>query len=102
MGEIYGNQWTTAFGEEPNNQWTLEIERLTMREVRYGIEMCKHSGDRFVPNLPQFLAYCKAGKKVVDVGSLRLFALPKPPQNPEVKKAAILEMKRILRGHKHD
>jgi hypothetical protein len=92
MGEIYGNQWTTAFGEEPNKQWTLEIGNLTMREVLYGIEQCKHSGSQFVPNLPQFLAYCKAGNKVIGEGTRKLLALPKPPPNPEVRKAEILKM----------
>ena len=87
MGEIYGNQWTTAFGEEPNKQWTLEIGNLTMREVLYGIEQCKHSGSQFVPNLPQFLAYCKAGNKVMCEGTRKFLALPSPPANLEVMRA---------------
>jgi hypothetical protein len=59
MGEIYGDKWTNAFGEEPNGQWTLEICNLTRREVLFGIEQCKRSKSPFVPTLPQFLAYCE-------------------------------------------
>lgn len=92
MGEIYGNLWTNSFGDEPNKQWTLEISKLTKREVIYGIEMCKRSESEFVPPLPKFLAYCKAGKRFLEEETLKLLVLPKPPKNPEIKKTELDKM----------
>ena len=65
-----------------------------MREVLFGIEQSKRSGSQFVPNLPLFLAYCKAGEKVQCVGTLKLLSLPKPPANPEIKREYLAKMKK--------
>ena len=109
MGEIYGSQWFNEYGDEPNNSWMVEIERLTLAELARGIEQCKRSRSPFVPRLPQFLGYCDDGltqeqrafnarcKEMANV-----LSLPRPEPNPEIRKAAILEIKQILRGQKHE
>ena len=109
MGEIYGSQWFNEYGDEPNNSWIVEIERLTLAELARGIEQCKRSGSPFVPRLPQFLNYCDDGltaeQKAFNARCKEqeaILKLPRPEPNPEIRKAAILEMKRILRGQKHD
>lgn len=106
MTEIYGSQWTNEYGTEPNHSWTLEIERLSTAELAKGIEECKRSRSPFVPRLPQFLGYCDDGltaeQKAFNARCKEgeaILKLPRPAPNPDVRKAAILEMKRILRGH---
>ena len=109
MGEIYGSQWFNEYGDEPNNSWIVEIERLTIAELARGIEQCKRSRSPFVPRLPQFLGYCNVGltqeQRAFNARckeSEMLSRLPRPEPNPEIRKAAILEMKQILRGQKHE
>lgn len=105
MGEIYGSQWFNEYGDEPNNSWVVEIERLTLGELARGIEQCKRSGSPYVPRLPQFLSYCDDGltaeQKAFNARCKEqeaILKLPRPAANPEIRKAAILEMKKLLRG----
>ena len=105
MGEIYGSQWFNEYGDEPNTSWIVEIERLTLAELARGIEQCKRSRSPFVPRLPQFLGYCDDGltqeQRAFNARckeSELLLRLPRPEPNPEIRKAAILEMKKLLRG----
>ncbi len=105
MGEIYGSQWFNEYGDEPNTSWIVEIERLTLAELARGIEQCKRSRSPFVPRLPQFLGYCDDGltqeQRAFNARCKEgenLLRLPRPEQNAEIRKAAILEMKKLLRG----
>ncbi len=105
MGEIYGSQWFNEYGDEPNNSWMVEIERLTLAELARGIEQCKRSRSPFVPRLPQFLSYCDDGMTAEQKAFYErckeqeaILKLPRPQPNPEIRKAAILEMKKLLRG----
>jgi hypothetical protein len=109
MTEIFGSQWTNEYGFEPNHSWTLEIERLSVAELAKGIEECKRSRSPFVPRLPQFLGYCEDGMTKEQRAFYErckegeaVLRLPRPAPNPEIRKAAIIEMKQILRGQKHD
>ena len=109
MGEIYGSQWFNEYGDEPNTSWIVEIERLTLAELARGIEQCKRSRSPFVPRLPQFLSYCDDGMTAEQKAFYErckeqeaILKLPRPAANPQIRKAAILEMKQILRGQKHD
>ncbi len=105
MAEIYGSQWTNEYSERPNSQWRMEIQKLTMAQIAKGIEMCKQNGSPYVPRLPQFLAYCNDGltkeqrafQAQCRAGNEQK-VLPKPDANPEVRRAAILEIKKLLRG----
>lgn len=108
MTEIYGSQWTNEYGYEPNHSWILEIERLSAQELAKGIEECKRSHSPFVPRLPQFLGYCDDGltaeQKAFNARCKEqeaILKLPRPEPNPEVRKAAILKMRRILRGQQN-
>jgi hypothetical protein len=105
MSEIYGLQWFTEYGDTPNNSWIVEIERLTLTELARGIEQCKRSRSPFVPRLPQFLGYCDDGltqeQRAFNARCKEgenLLRLPRPAPNQEIRKAAILEMKKLLRG----
>ncbi len=105
MSEIYGSQWTNEYGYEPNTSWTVEIERLTIAELSKGIEECKRSRSQFVPRLPQFLGYCDDGltqeQRAFNARCKEgeaVLRLPRPEPNPAVRKAAILELKKLLRG----
>lgn len=104
MAEIYGSQWLNEYGDVPNQQWTLEIRKLTRRQVTKGIEKCKHSGSPFVPRLPQFLSYCNGemtAEQKAFASQLKqtseMLALPKPPPNPEVRKAVMAEARKKLK-----
>lgn len=107
MAEIYGSQWLNEYGDVPNQQWTLEIRKLTSLQVIKGIEKCKCSDSPFVPRLPQFLSYCRnemTAEQRAFARQLRqtreILALPRPESNPEIRKAEILKMKQLLRGAK--
>lgn len=107
MAEIYGSQWLNEYGDVPNQQWTLEICKLTSLQVIKGIEKCKRSGSPFVPRLPQFLSYCRdemTAEQRAFARQLRqtreILALPRPESNPEIRKTEILKMKQLLRGAK--
>jgi hypothetical protein len=104
MGEIYGLQWFREYGDTPNTSWIIEIERLTLQELARGIEQCKRSHSQFAPRLPQFLGYCDDGltqeqrafNERCKEGE-NLLRLPRPQPSKELRRAAILEMKRLLR-----
>lgn len=105
MAEIYGSQWLNEYGEQPNGQWAGEIERLTVTEITRAIDKCKRSGSPFVPRLPQFLAYCDehegdtAEQRAFNEqckASAAMLALPKPPTDPNIRRAAIAEMKALM------
>lgn len=105
MTEIYGSQWTNEYGFEPNHSWTLEIERLSTAELAKGIEECKRSRSQFVPRLPQFLGHCDGGMTAEQKAFYErckeqeaILKLPRPAPNLEIRKAAILEIKKLLRG----
>jgi hypothetical protein len=105
MGEIYGSQWFNEYGDEPNNSWVVEIERLTLGELARGIEQCKRSGSQYVPRLPQFLSYCDDGltaeQKAFNARCKEqeaILKLPRPEPDPQIRKAEILKMKKLLRG----
>lgn len=108
MGEIYGLQWFKEYGDTPNTSWIVEIERLSIAELSKGIEECKRSRSQFVPRLPQFLGYCDDGltseQRAFNARCKEgenLLRLPRPEPNPQIRKAAILEMKKLLRGGSH-
>ncbi|MEI7795491.1 MAG: hypothetical protein WCI06_02525, partial [Methylococcaceae bacterium] len=107
MGEMYGNQWFNEFGDVPNTSWIVEIEQLTLDELARGIDQCKRSGSPFAPRLPQFLSYCSDGltkeqrafnARCKEGNDNKILQLAKPEPNADLRRAAILEMKKLLRG----
>lgn len=105
MTEIYGSQWLNEYSEQPNEQWAGEIERLSVEDITRGIEQCKRSGSPFVPRLPQFLAFCdefygdtkeQRAFNAQCKASEAMLALPKPQADPNIRKAALAEMKALL------
>ncbi len=98
--EFYGAAWINEFGERPNQSWTEEIEKLTPTEIARGLEQCKRSGNPFAPRLPQFLAFCVGNSEqrafYARTQGENKNQLPKPPPNPEIKRAALAEIKSTL------
>jgi len=102
MGEIYGLQWFTEYGDAPNATWIAEIERLAPAELIRGIEQCKRSRSPFVPRLPQFLGYCDDGMTAeqrafyAQVRDQQVLSLPRPPANPEIKRAEMAKIRALF------
>lgn len=99
MGEIYGNQWLSAFGEEPNQQWELAISNLTRREILLAIELCKckYTDSRFPPNLTQFLNYCKTPDfKKKEADTQKLLSRPRWQGNDSVRDAELSKIHALL------
>jgi len=55
MGEIYGEQFFTEFGPEMPDQWRMAVGSLNLEQIKRGIDLCRDSGDSYIPRLPQFM-----------------------------------------------
>lgn len=102
---MYGTQWISSFGEKANTAWASELQKLTAAEIEFGIEQCKRSGSQFVPNLPQFLAYCvpiaiDTPEQRIQAANARAAAarlrLPRLQASEEVKNAEKAKIRALL------
>jgi len=61
MNSIYGHIWTSTYDDEAMIIWgaALTKRHLTREDLRRGISKCVDRGDKFPPNLPEFVGLCK-------------------------------------------
>lgn len=62
MAEIYGQRWTSSFGEDASAgagmTWARGVAGLTVGQIAQGIEAAVASSDPWPPTLPAFRALC--------------------------------------------
>ena len=64
MQSIFGNNWTKQFRNETQaelafREWSSEIEKLSVDELKVGFNALIESGAEWPPSLPHFIALCK-------------------------------------------
>lgn len=61
MAEVYGHQWTSSFGTEPNQAWIDALADMTTDDIRTGLVNLKSfaSDDGWPPNALQFRELCR-------------------------------------------
>lgn len=107
MQEIFGNAWSNQYTNSPNSTWIEALAQLSETDINRGLNALLKSRAKYAPNLATFLGMCE----LVDdrTPEQRAFdarckefekarALPKPPVNPETRRAAFAEMKKIIAG----
>jgi|GEM_PF-3931265 len=62
LGAIYRNLWIDGFQsiEELNavkTEWAKQLDRISPIQIESAIQACIDSGNRFPPNLPEFVRY---------------------------------------------
>lgn len=58
MREIYGHAWTSQFGKHDNGTWLVGLSYISQSDIKYGLQECLHSGEKWPPTLPQFRRMC--------------------------------------------
>ena len=101
FAELYGHIWSsqTATAEKTESKmrsWAQVLAGVEPKEVGAALKRLPEKP----PSAPQFRALCKQDAPACAAHRPFPKALPKPPPDPEVAKAAIAEMRRILAGGK--
>lgn len=103
MKGIFGNGFTSAFGEIPTTLWIESLDKLDMKNINIGLTKVLKGGYDFAPNLSKFLKLCEP-ETVEDVYKqeretrLMLENRKTIQSSAEVRKAEISKMKAALRG----
>lgn len=58
MGEIYGHQWASQQGDEPNDTWCKGFADITPQQFGVGLRALLDRADSWPPNLVQFRQLC--------------------------------------------
>jgi hypothetical protein len=71
MTGIYGHIWTSTYDDEAIKIWSATFTRrsLSREDLRRGISKCLDRGDKFPPNLPEFLELCRITGTDLDLPS---------------------------------
>lgn len=107
MQEIFGNAWSNQYTNSPNSTWIEALSTLTETDINRGLNTLLKSRSKYAPNLVTFLGMCELiddrtpeqrafDARCKEFESAR--ALPKPPSNPEARRLAFAEMKKMLSG----
>jgi hypothetical protein len=61
MNSIYGYLWTSTYDDEAMIIWEAALAKrhLIREDLRRGISKCVDRGDKFPPNLPEFIQLCR-------------------------------------------
>jgi hypothetical protein len=59
---MYGDRFSTAYGSEPNETWTLTIAKLTDEQIVMALANLADKGGAHPPTLPEFVAASKPVK----------------------------------------
>lgn len=54
MGEIYGHQWASQQGDEPNETWCMGLVDLSPQQFAHGLRELLKRTDKWPPNLVEF------------------------------------------------
>lgn len=62
LGAIYRNLWIESFKSDEEFsaaeiEWAKQLDRLSPIQIEAAIQACIDSGNRFPPNLPEFVRY---------------------------------------------
>ena len=58
MNEMYGHQWASQQGDEPNDTWIKGLMGVTPSEYAVGLRALLRRIDTWPPNLPEFRQLC--------------------------------------------
>ena len=58
MGEIYGHQWASQQGDEPNDTWARGLDGLSPEQFVHGMNALLSRADKWPPNLVEFRQLC--------------------------------------------
>jgi len=109
MQVIYGPRWTASIEgieEDAIREWSRGLADMTPDNIRRGLDACQSSGDGWPPTLPEFLALCRG----TATNGFGLDYIPEyhrqrdparlldAPRNAETAKAALREIRELLRG----
>jgi hypothetical protein len=103
MKGIFGNGFTSSFGEIPSQLWIESMSALSEKDINAGLNKVLRGGYDFAPNLSKFLKLCTP-ETVEDVYKteretyLMLENRKTIQSSAEVRKAEIAKMKAELRG----
>jgi len=102
MEIIYQNKWTSQFAskqavELSKNEWGEALYELTGEQINRGLAKCR-AEFKWPPSIAEFLQAAKVEDNPEHQGAAyRAFKpLSKPESTPEVKKAAMKEIKGIF------
>lgn len=79
MGEIYGHQWASQQGDEPNDTWVRGLSGLSPEQFSHGLQALFKRVESWPPNLVEFRQLCtgydpqaweRRAHKVIDTSHL--------------------------------
>lgn len=100
---MFGNGFTSSFGEIPTSLWIESLSELNEKDINAGLNKVLRGGYDFAPNLSKFLKLCEP-ETVEDVykqereTQLMLENRRTITSSSEARKAEIAKMKAVLRG----
>jgi hypothetical protein len=64
MAVLYPGNWSKHFKTEKQlalamQEWGAELEKLTLEQIKTGLDRLKDKGGDFPPSLPEFVFLCK-------------------------------------------
>lgn len=97
MTGIYGTHWVRTFGDAKGEQlliWEEALGRLTLEQIKRGVEFCVEDAGDFPPNLGQFTKACLSSNKNPPEVQKYLEA-PEKEHNPEFMRKIRREQKKV-------
>lgn len=58
MTEIYGHQWSSQQGDEPNDTWARGLDGLSPQQFAHGLQALFTRSELWPPNLVEFRQLC--------------------------------------------
>lgn len=103
MVEIYGSQWTSKHGFEPDplNVWATSLHDVTLTQVKAGLRRVTEGNYEYPPALPKFKKLCLQKSQddhirdIIAADKAKAKLLPKPASKKTARKY-INQMKKNL------
>jgi hypothetical protein len=58
MAGLFGNAFTSQYGEEPSDVWRAALSGFNGEDLARGLKACAKAGGEFPPNAPTFRKLC--------------------------------------------